>query len=336
MESTASGCQLGALAYRKIVNMKSEIDLGWGNPYFLLDILDRHILLKTAYHDIGNMNYAPDQGDEKLVNLTKNIIPVVTGLDYKYITITAGATQALNSIMRYEKSLGKNNVLMRKYGYPFYGDMVKNSCLNRLDLNKDIYEMDNSFVILDSPSNPLGEQSNFIHTTVYWDAVYQSSIYNADLTQIPLHQAFVGSYSKLLGLSGARIGWIATNDLLLHQALSDVCLKDVATVSIPSQKLLINVLEQINLEYFLQTGRKTLDSNREIVESISYMFDNQPVPEKGMFYCVHADKKAVETIKKANVKYTEMDDDVIRISLGQTNDVTAQAVDRILKEDSIT
>lgn len=317
-----------------------EFDLAWGNPYFLLEILDNHISNKLQYQDIAEMNYAPDLGIERLREFTKNVIAEVTGLKYNNVIITAGATQALNSIMRYERQNNIETVLMNKYGFPFYSDMVRNSGLIRQDITKKIswtsdYILNNSMIVLDSPSNPLGKQDILIHPRVYWDAVYHSKIYNADMSIIPRHKAFVGSYSKLLGLSGARIGWIATDDDFLFERLSDVVLKDTATISVPSQNLLLSVLEQINLNWFLHSGKRSLDNNREEINRIKHIFDGQEVPEVGMFYCVKAEQKAVDTLKKAHVKFTRLDEDTIRISLGQRNMLTLQAVESILKEDAV-
>jgi aspartate/methionine/tyrosine aminotransferase len=317
-----------------------KFDLAWGNPYFLLEILDNHVSNKLQYQDIAEMNYAPDLGIERLREFTKNIIANVTGLSYKNVLITAGATQALNSIMRYERQNDIETVLMNQYGFPFYSDMVQNSGLRRQDITKKInwtsrYVLNNSMIVLDSPSNPLGKQDILIHPTVYWDSVYHSKIYNADMKIVPQHKAMVGSYSKLLGLSGARIGWIATNDDFLFESLSDVVLKDTATVSVPSQNLLLSVLEQINLDWFLNTGKRNLDNNREEVSQIKYIFDGQEVPEVGMFYCIKADKKAIDTLEKASIKFTKLDEDTVRISLGQRNTLTYNAVQAILKEDAV-
>lgn len=317
-----------------------KFDLSWGNPYFLLEILDRHVANKLQYQDIAEMNYAPDLGIDKLREATKDIVTETTGLKYKHLLITAGATQALNSIMRFERKNDVETVLMNQYGYPFYTDMVVNSGLRRQSIAEGLkaastYFKEHSMVILDSPSNPMGHQNLASHPNLYWDAVYHSKIYNANMAAVPTHKAIIGSYSKLLGLSGARIGWIATDDYDLFMKLSDVVLKDTATVSVPSQNLLLSVLNQLNLEWFLNVGRKSLDSNREELSRINHLFDGQEVPEVGMFYCVDAHPKAVSTLNKASVKFTQLDEQKIRISLGQRNMLTLKAVEAILKEDSI-
>lgn len=320
--------------------MRKEIkDLGWGNPYFLLEILQNTYGPILVGHDLDSLEYGPDIGFPELIGLTRQVIKESMGMDYKHVIITAGATQAINSILRYEKLNGKSKVVMTEFGYPFYSDMVKYSGLKRLQLaTKEAWKAEKAgeaFCVIDSPDNPFGKQTGRDGGDVYWDAVYHNMIYNADMDVYPNSKAVVGSYSKLLGVSGTRIGWIATNDSELFTDLSDVVLKDTATVSVPSQKLMINLLSKLDLSYFMVRGKMRLDDNRDDLSNIEHIFDNQLVPDCGMFYCVDADKKAIEILNKANVKFTRLTDEKIRLSLGQTRSVTSDAVGSILLEDKV-
>lgn len=306
-------------------------DLGWGNPYFLLKILDDIFPHKLQYQDIARMSYAPDEGFEKLIHLTKKIIKDTTGIEYRHVIITAGATQALNSILKYEKASGSSEVLMRDLGYPFYGSMLKHMGMERLDINDGCES--GQFAILDSPSNPLGEQMNPHYKRLYWDAVYHNKIYNADESIVPNHRAMIGSYSKLLGLTGARIGWIATDDTSFYKNISRFCLYDTATISVPSQKLVIDILDTINVDKFLETGHNHLNDNRDELQKLSYLFNGQGVPSRGMFYCNEVDKAVFDLLDKSSVKYTILKNNIIRLSLGQTREKTREAVKAILKED---
>lgn len=312
-------------------------DMSWGNPYFLLDILSKQYIQRMHYHDIANMSYAPDEGFADLVNLTKEAIAISTGLKYNYVIITAGATQALNSILKLEKSIGKETVLMNQYGYPYYTDMVKNIGLRRAPINTHTIG-NHAFVILDSPSNPLGIQGMEYedeHKDLYWDAVYHNNIYNAMMFKIPKHKAMVGSYSKLLGITGARIGWIATNDVMFYKLIRNVSVKDTATVSVPSQKMVIDILQHIDLEKFIHMGQFSLNSNRGEFQRIEKFFDGQPVPKIGMFYCAKSNPQAQRLLEKCGIHYVKLDDDMIRLSMGQSNMLTYKAIQHVLKEDRL-
>jgi len=309
---------------------KQECDLGWGNPYFLLEILDEMYVNKMQFQDIYNMSYAPDNGFPELIELTKRTIEQTTGLKYKHVFITAGATQAINTIFHFEKKSGSKFVKMREFGYPYYTSMVINAGLERIPLGGDDTK---AFILLDSPSNPLGEQLSIDHAGVYWDAVYHNKIYNANMNIVPQHRAMIGSYSKLLGLTGVRIGWVATNSDSYYQLLSSTSLADTATVSIPSQKLVTDILKTVNLGNFLQKGKNHLDDNREELQKLSHLFCGLDVPECGMFYCIPANKQIFDLFRSCRVRYVKIREDLLRLSLGQTRSITKAAVKAILKED---
>ena len=316
--------------------MKKTYDFLWGNPYFLLEILEKKYNQKLAPYNIKEMSYAPNEGIPELIELTKKIIQETMGVNYKYIIITNGATQAINSILRFKISIGYTHVITHKYGYPFYDDMIKRAGFVRIEDNSlKLPKNENAFRLIDSPNNPLGIQTKIGSNNDIWDAVYHNRIYTDQISVMPNHKCMVGSYSKLLGVTGARVGFIATNDENFYNNVRDWSLKDTATPSKISQEMIIDILNKINLEEFIILGKRSLDNNREEFQKIAYLFDNQPIQETGMFWCVHADKKALKILDECNIKYLTLDGNYIRISLGQTNEITKEAVREILKRDKI-
>jgi len=313
---------------------KSEIDFGWGDPYFLLKILDETYSQKLCPFNIASMSYAPDGGLEKLVNYTREVIFQTTGKKYKYILITNGATSAINCILRLSKKRGFEAVLTTEYGYPYYENMIKKANMIRVK-GLDKHTPLSAIRLIDSPSNPEGLQ--YIGGNCnkdIWDAVYHTKIYTEDTKTIPSHRYLVSSYSKTLGLTGARVGFVATNDKDSYIELENESLMENATISIPSQELIVDILEKINLQLFINQGKMSLDYNKGEFQKIEYLFDNQPVQKNGMFYCAHADKKAIRLIKKCGIKYVNIEDDYIRFSMGQTNELVKKGIDRILKGDN--
>ena len=321
-----------------------EFDLGWGNPYFLLDILKNIYNRIDGIPDFGDMSYAPDQGISELIEMTKVVIKKTTGLEYKHILITNGATGGINCCLRYfKKKYDINTILTQKYGYPFYEEMISKAGFvrNKRSFN-NIHQLFltssniSCIRLIDSPSNPQGNQtSNGNELDTIWDAVYHNRIYNACPIIIPKHRVMVGSYSKLLGITGARIGFVATNNDLDFQNLIRENLMENATISVPGQKLVVNILKNVNLDDFMNFGKKSLDYNREEVSRVEYLFDNQPIQKVGMFYSANVDKKALQILNKCGIKYVALDEDFIRLSLGQTNEITRNAVKTILKQDKI-
>lgn len=320
------------------MNQSTKIDLGWGNPYFLANLLDQEYNQSLKLNNISSMVYGPDEGVGILIDLVKQLIKETTGLKYEHVLITPGATSGINSCLRYFKN-SKNSeyVVTGKYGYPFYGEMIKKAGLEKINRLRELATVGSRTVVLcDSPSNPFGTQLDLNHldcSHTVWDSVYHNRIYTNDLTTYPNHDIMVGSLSKLLGIAGVRIGWIALNKPFLYEMLKAENLYENATVSIPSQNLAIDILEKIDIQDFMLKGKVKLDNNRNELSRLSGLFSNQPVQEKGMFYCAKADKKLRDLIDRAGVSIVSLDDEYVRISMGQTNEITKKAVNAILKGD---
>lgn len=316
------------------------LDFGWGNPYFLLDTLKKHYN-KDLKVDIESMSYAPDPGISELVRLTKEVIKYTTGLDYKYVIITAGATGAINVILRhYKDQHDMESVVTLKYGYPYYNDMIKRAGLIRKEDDGLKLSGNNEFRLIDSPSNPKGMQINGSHiedpyNNDIWDSVYHNKIYTEDLSSYPDHAIMVGSYSKLLGVTGVRIGFVATQNEIEYRALLDWHTKETAAVSLPSQLLVLDILKNIDLGRFLSDGKSYLDYNKERFQEIEYLFDNQPVQKNGMFYCAFINKKNKQILDDCGINYIVLENDYLRLNLGQTKEKVDEAIKTVLKKDRI-
>lgn len=322
-----------------MVSSKNKIkwDLGWGNPYFLLEILDIVFKEKLSYQDVASMSYSPDLGIPELIKKTREVIRLTTGgLVYDHVVITAGATQAINSILKHYSLSGVKKVLTTQYGFPFYDSMISNLGMKRLDFLKPQDSSDHIYLI-DSPSNPEGKQSRHMPSGhLHWDAVYHNKIYNANLGTYPSHKTMVGSYSKLLGLTGARVGWIATNDKILFDILSSISVYDTATVSVPSQRLILNILNCIDLDSFMDLGKASLDSNRTEMQKLTKFFEGQDIQSKGMFYMAkEPSEKTLKLLDKSGVNYVILKDGSLRLSLGQKLNVVKGAVKEIIKNDRV-
>jgi len=322
-----------------------KLDLGWGNPYFLLQVLNNEITktFSGATWDFMDVVYEKDAGNELLLEKCKQITEMLTGNQYKHYLITNGATQAINTIMRtwsHERSLAY--CVTGKLGYPFYPDMISKNGLwqKKVELSSHYIDVSDEMVLIDSPSNPLGEQiSDMIYVkdreNVVWDAVYHSKIYNANMLRVPNHEVFVNSFSKFLGLTGARVGWLATNYTYDYEQFKKESLYENATVSQPSQNLVLEILQSINIDNFMDKSRRSLERNRDIINGISSLVGGD-VQEVGMFYSFHVDNKMIELFDRSDIGYVlfDVDDDkMMRLNIGQTSDILQKAVRRINKVD---
>ena len=316
-----------------------KFNYGWGNPYFLMEILDRIYWPSPSINTIKDMIYGPYEGMPELIKETHQVINQLTGQSYKHILITNGASNAINCVLRHFKSRGGTTVHTSKYGYPSYEEMIKRAGLERIrNLNNVpaniVYAMSRNVRLIDSPSNPMGDHfTGGDPSCDIWDSVYHNKIYTNNTAIQPQHNIHIGSYSKLLGVAGARVGYIATNDLLLYEALVQESRNDLTGPSRPSQKFILDILDKVDLDVFMKLGNIDLCHNKEEFLKLEYLFDGQPVNEIGMFYSPKADVKAVEILDKAGVEYVRLDSETIRLSMGQTKEITKNGIKAILKQD---
>jgi aspartate/methionine/tyrosine aminotransferase len=188
--------------------------------------------------------------------------------------------------------------------------------------------------LIDSPENPIGDQFEGGNpASDVWDGVYNSKIYTKYPNKQPKHKYFVGSYSKLLGVAGARIGFIATNDPLAYESLLHQSHNELTGISIPSQDLIVDILKWVDLEEFMSNSSRYLCYNKEEFQKIEYLFDGQSINETGMFYSPKADAKAIALLDKVGVNFVRLDDETIRLSMGQHKDIVKKGINAILKGD---
>lgn len=198
--------------------------------------------------------------------------------------------------------------------------------------------------MIDLPSNPTGSLESIMmakQMPVILDAVYLNQVYMDPIKvqHIP-HDVLVGSYSKLLGINGIRLGWMATNDDLLAERMRELVTSEYCGLSTPSQEILKSTLPDFDWDLFFPYARFKIDLNRENFAKLEKYFGETPIPTVGMFYYAPVDKKAKEILAKANVNFTKgsamgTTDDFGRFNIGQDNQLIDQAVKAILKADRI-
>lgn len=322
-----------------------KIDFGWGNPHFLLDLLDQKLGGMNYYPDLKKMKYGPYEGTNALIAATREVIKETTGQTYHHVMITNGASSAINILLRRHKARGGMTIVTSKYGYPSYNDMIKRAGLQRFrGLERmeaqNILEpngKEHSYVcLIDSPENPMGVQFTGGNAgRDIWDGVYHNKVYTKRLDLQPKHKYFVGSYSKLLGLAGMRIGFIATNDSLAYEGLLAESRNELTGISRPSQELIVQILARLDLDDFTTQGANELADNKHEFTKLEYLFDGQPVNEVGMFYCAKVDPKARQLLDKCGVGYVMLDEDTIRLSMGQSKKIVKEGIQYILKKDRV-
>lgn len=322
-----------------------EFDFGWGEPYCVREAL-KSFYKRNSFPpiNIDRMGYTPDAGNEELVKLTRQFVKETTGIEYKHVIITNGTTGALNVVLRSLARLESYEVCFtHRYHFPYYPQIIQKNGYEHLtglyNNHKQELSRDNVVAIVDSPSNPEGDLLLYsdLNNNIIWDSVYHNDVYINTIPVKPDHRVNCGSYSKVFGLTGARVGWIATNSeedykLYLKENLYENC-----TLSFSSQDFLVDILNNTDLNNFMKSSKYRVNNNREMFDKIKYIFDNQAVPENGMFYCAWATPYAIKMLDKLEVRSVTIDQDgvnkFLRFNLAQTNHLTSRAIRYILSED---
>jgi aspartate/methionine/tyrosine aminotransferase len=319
---------------------------GFGDTFGIRQSFMRHSnFLNLHQFDWNNCGYPAHEGNPKLVELVQKLIINLTGQNYQYIIITNGATHALNAFLFAAKTSNTVKVNIPERYFGFYPGIIKNAGLTHVKTD-DLVPNYNELSIIDSPSNPEGliRDVSLGGGRSVWDAAYYTPTYCGNNKNIMpkvniVHEAMVGSFSKLTGLCGLRLGWLAINyDPIIYQKAHDYVTYSLCGANWASQEIAIHILDKVDLNAFYVDSRAVLDFNKEELSKLNIIFGNQKIPKYGMFALWEIDSKLKKLLNKANVETTDGsfcgdDRESVRINLGHTNEATKMMVKAVLAAD---
>lgn len=325
-----------------------KFDLTWGESVIVrqrfVEVFGSPIIF--GHKQLESMSYTKHEGELAIVELARKAIKRQTGQEYAHILITNGATGGVTLTLRAYAKQGFLFALTRDPPYfSLYPSMIESAGLSHTIENT--FRSGNSehtVVLCDSPTNPGGKTYSFdsCHMPVIWDAVYHSNCYTPGNLRVPRHDVQVGSFSKLTGLNGLRLGWIATDNYLLYERLRGLVTAEYAGLSRPSSELLTKLLEGKEGRWceFETMSRYWLDLNRTEWSKLEKFFGGQPVSPVGMFYFAPMDEACRELFDKSGVLYMPgghfgHSDDFSRFNIGQDAKIIQKAVKAVLKADKI-
>lgn len=325
--------------------MKKTYNLGWGCPHIvrqaLIDILGRNFPMNTPFYE---MSYPEHHGDPVLVEQLKDLALRQSGKRPKHLFVTNGATAAINASLYTLKTDYTDWVVTGKRYFPLYPKIINLTEMSRVDkswkedhMRPEMGLLEHNFInLVDSPSAPEGLVSPFEGADI-WDAAYVSRTYGGNSGNAPLSwKIMCGSASKTLGLSGLRIGWAATDSDVIAEKLSDWVSANYAGLSVLSMKTASHVLHTLDLDKFEAKSYDYINDNRDEVQKILTKFGQGSVPCRGMFAILQLGKTEKKAFEKANIIWQPgpswgETEDWARLSLGQTRELTREAVKAVLK-----
>lgn len=323
---------------------QAVINLGWGHtPAVRKALLDTLGSTSIVFDNklLMTMDYPEHEGDHELIHRTQHVIRRQVGKGYQFILLTNGATGALDIALRAYAQNGYKSCITRKppyYSrYPAQIKAVGMAHVHKMTMG--------SVVLSDVPSNPLADitvayefPAGHFGPTIL-DAVYLNGVYSYTRPPVHRHDVLVGSYSKLLGINGLRVGWLATNDCVLYAQALELATVEYCGLSTPATVILNKILKELDWDKFEQKGRTNLDGNREEWAKLEKFFE-EPVKPIGMFFYSPIEKSVRNLMEKAGIQYMPgsalgTNNEFARFNLGADNLLIKDAVKRVLKADQI-
>jgi|ERR1700687_2170443 len=321
-------------------------DLGWGES-----VAVRQAFLKVSnanvnfdFNALSNLGYPKHEGEPELIELTRQIIKRQTGNHYNHILITNGATGGVTIALRsFCQSRGIKECVTRKPPYfRLYPHMIRSAGMYQT--YEEAYGIDRVFLV-DSLSNPLGTFSEMkkdsVKSPIIWDSVYYGNVYAPGNHPQPDHDVLVGSYSKLTGLNGLRIGWIACNDPSGYEKMKNLVTAEYCGISATSTKIVMETVGKLSSkqwEEFEYKAQLNLDYNREEFSKLEKFFGDTPVGKYGMFYYAPIDGACLKLLIDSGIVWSPGShlgdtNDFARFNIGQDVKLIKEAVATILKND---
>lgn len=248
------------------------INLAVGEPLFL----QHHLYHRTVLSDelgtglrFAETAYPPFGGDPRLTELIKKHLAP----NYDHIIITNGAKQGiLAAFYAAREVLGFKAVYHQAPHWPSYPTLAKQI---GLEFNSETTPFASAMCIT-TPNNPDGNQDyNPIADYYLWDAAYAHAVYGYR-GLAPKYSIAVFSCAKTLGVSGLRIGFVATNNAELAKSMAYYVEIATSGVSIASQLILSRLLEAV--EGYTQQVDKLYSSARQCLISNAESFDKLVAP----------------------------------------------------------
>jgi len=241
--------------------LSDVIDTSIGEPHIvrecLLKIFD---LTYTLPKEKGMWEYPNPKGHPELIKI----------LEDKYnapIVITNGAMQGLHAVFHALKSMGKVSISWAK---PWFHCLPKIAEMNGLQWSEG---ENGDAILLVAPRNPDGfmpspeevkklfenckEQGRYlIHDSVYYSHTYLPETYPLK----PVGDVQIFSASKLLGLSGLRVGWIICHNKDFYHPIVEYMEAMTVGASMLSQIFLRDLLERTRAYPYLIRNFERLSS----------------------------------------------------------------------------
>ena len=251
------------------------------------------------YNDKKLQQYSPNNGSSELINTIKKEL----NLGESNVIITPGGMAALDLIIN---SLTDELVYIPNYHWGSWNKILKthNKTINFFDdFNLQDFKPKNGIVMLCFPSNPTGFSPKF-------DVIKNFLIYSKEnnitvILDLPYYYLFnenndnisnyfydnviiASSFSKSIGLSGYRIGYISTKNIELFNSLKIRSLYKYNSISTVPQFIINELLIEKNIiNKYKEETQAHIYKNIEFLKNNNLLFEHYTDVPVGPFAIVN-------------------------------------------------
>lgn len=320
------------------------IDVATGEPFLVRESFHQYfpttqIQLK---HYSSLWEYQKPNGLNKLVNLLeeKHQAPVI---------VTNGAKQGLSACFHALKVSGIKSIGTTTPFWALLPPLIKHHGLEFKQVVQPYIHCDSDSFLLVAPNNPDGHFPNKVllnsitstlkekNIPIIHDAAYYTPVYAPISKPEPIGDMQVFSISKMLGLSGLRLGYIVCHNSSYYNAIMDYVEMSTVGVSVASQLYLTDILEDFKNQpeqvvKFEKQAQQQLAYNRNLTDNIDPMVLKKVSKfENGMFGWFEKGAKA--DFEKAKLRVIEGEPfgvpGMVRISLGLRPEIFREVILRL-------
>jgi aspartate aminotransferase len=274
-----------------------------------VDMIDLNSFMKEFDYNLKSVQqYGGNDGDANLIEVIKDKFH----LKGHYVMTAPGGMATLDLVIN---SLDEENFWIPKYHWGSWNKILKIHNKNTREF--DDFNIGNfkafdpilghsGVVMLCYPSNPTGWSPDFEdlkrflnhskenNITVILDLPYY---YLFNEMSNPIHELFydnvivLSSFSKSMGLSGMRIGYIATKNQELYNSLKIRSLYKYNSISTVPQQIITKLLStnsgQVALENYRTKTQDSIKKNIQYLKDRGFLFDEYPSTPTGPFAIVN-------------------------------------------------
>ena len=318
------------------------IDLGYGEPIIIQDILHNYIS-PGCLPDNGtllNSQYQPPKGMKAFIDF----------LEAKYqakVVVTNGAKQGIAATMYALKKMGHDSCMMHKPYWTSTPGLITDQGLAVKYLGDP--GASSRALFITSPNNPDGKEippANMAQVTfdakaegikLIHDAAYYTPIYMQDPCSEKVGDVQIHSFAKMWGLSGLRIGYVVLHDETFLPHVTEFVERACSGVSTASQQVALAVEShfhynpEASASFYAACRNAIATSRAELMRVSPDVLEVMPCTSNSMFAWCKAGPKLNWQAAKVNMIPGDLfgQPGYVRLNIAVPSDLIKIAVNRL-------